>query len=120
MRWYNRSPAGRAFSAIFEPYELHYQDTAEQIKTCAQAVNDLANAASRTEIRDINITIQLMQRDSHRREEKLLEMQTQLQEIQETQLKMETSADHRLQIATSTHFLLLSLCHRVLIAIRRP
>ena len=120
MRWYNRSPAGRAFSAIFKPYELHYQDAAEQIKTCAQAVNDLASAASRTEIRDINITIQLMRRDSHRREEKLLQMQTQLQETQRTQLRMEKSVHSMLQIATSAQSLSLAIRNGELIAKRRP
>jgi hypothetical protein len=94
MRWYNRSPAGRAFSSIFKPYELQYQDTAEQIENCAEAVKDLASAASRTELRDVHITIQSM----HQR---LLDVQAQLRETQKFQLKIETSVDHVLQVTTS-------------------
>lgn len=101
LRWYSRSPAGRTFSTIFKPYELTYQDTVEKIRVCAQAVSDIANAVSRTEVKDMNITIQLMRRDSGRREEKLREMQTQLRQTQEVQLKTERSVKDMLQVVTS-------------------
>jgi hypothetical protein len=94
MHWYNRSPAGRAISAIFDPYELRYQDTAEAIKRCAQAVDDMASAASRTEIRDVNTTVQLMH-------QKLFDMQAELQKTQKSQLSVERNIDRVLQIANS-------------------
>lgn len=95
MRWYNHSPAGRAFHSIFKP--LEYQDTVEQIKVCAQAVNDIASAASRTEIRDIHITIQLMQQHSRQREQRLVEMQAELLRTQQAQLEMVEKVDRVLQ-----------------------
>jgi len=101
MRWYHRSPAGRALSSIFKPFELEYEDTVEQIKLCAEAINDIANAASRAEVRDMHITIQLMRREMQRRDQKLTEMQSQVKATQCTQLKMEEKINDSLLVATS-------------------
>lgn len=64
LRWYNRSRVGRALSAVFSPYELKYKDTVEQIQRCAKAVNDMAAAKSRAEIRDIHISLEMMRRET--------------------------------------------------------
>jgi hypothetical protein len=101
MRWYNRSPAGRAISSIFKPYELEYQDTVDQIKLCAEAVHDLASAASRAEIRDMNITINLLREDMQLRQQTLVEMQNRLTQTQENHLKIEESVNRTLQVAIS-------------------
>ena len=101
MRWYNRSSAGRAFSSIFKPYELEYEDTVEQIKLCAEAINDMASAASRAEVRDMHITIQLMRKEMQRRDQKLTKMQLQVKETQRIQLQIHEAVNDSLQIATS-------------------
>lgn len=104
MRWYNRSPAGRAISSFLKPYELEYQDTVEQIKLCAETVHDLASAASRAEIRDINITINLLRREMQQRQETLDEMQRKLAETQENHLKVDESVNCALQVAISEFY----------------
>jgi hypothetical protein len=57
VRWYSRSSLGRFFSGLKNPFKLDYQDLVEQIKVCSAAIEDLANAGARVEIRDIS-TIQ--------------------------------------------------------------
>jgi hypothetical protein len=57
VKWYNRSSLGRLWSSLKAPFELDYKDLVEQIKTSSAAVEDLANAGARVEIRDIR-TIQ--------------------------------------------------------------
>jgi hypothetical protein len=57
VRWYSRSSLGRFFSGLKHPFKLDYQDLVEQIKVCSAAIEDLANAGARVEIRDIS-TIQ--------------------------------------------------------------
>jgi hypothetical protein len=57
VRWYSRSSLGRFFSGLKHPFKLDYQDLVEQIKICSAAIEDLANAGARVEIRDIS-TIQ--------------------------------------------------------------
>ena len=98
VRWYTMGPAGRAFSSIFKPFDLDYKDTVEQIKLCSQTVNNIANASSRAEIRDIHITIQMQNRQLQERDKKLHEMQLQLKEIQS---KIDRSTSQVLQVATS-------------------
>ncbi|KAF2195728.1 hypothetical protein K469DRAFT_17491 [Zopfia rhizophila CBS 207.26] len=63
IKWYNRSPLGRAFSAAFTPYELKYKDTVEQIKLYSRTIKDIAVAKSQAELRDMHISIKLMQQD---------------------------------------------------------
>lgn len=101
MRWYNRSSIGRAFSTILKPYELEYEETVEQIRLCAEAINDIASAAGRAEVRDMHITIQLMRREMERRDQKLTEMQSQVKEAQRMQLQMNELLSNSLQVATS-------------------
>ncbi|EDU51595.1 hypothetical protein PtrSN002B_010849 [Pyrenophora tritici-repentis] len=62
VRWYSRSSLGRFFSGLKNPFELHYQDLVEQIKTRSADVQDLANAGARVDIRDI-LTIQALKHD---------------------------------------------------------
>lgn len=104
IRWYNRSSAGRAFSSIFKPYELEYEDTIEQIRLCAEAINDMASAASRAEVRDMHITIQLMRREMQRRDQKLTEMQLQVKDTQRKQLQMHETVNNSPQVANSEFF----------------
>ncbi|KAF2020928.1 hypothetical protein BU24DRAFT_416589 [Aaosphaeria arxii CBS 175.79] len=101
MRWYNRSSVGRAVSAIFEPYELEYKDTVEQIKLCAETVEDIANAASRAETRDINITINLVLAEMRKREVKLALMQEEITKTRYAQCKMEEVVNSTLLVATT-------------------
>lgn len=73
----------------------------EQIKLCAEAINDIANAASRAEVRDMHITIQLMRREMQKRDQKLTEMQSQIKATHCTQLKIEEKVNNSLLVATS-------------------
>jgi hypothetical protein len=75
VKWYNMSRASRVVHAIVNPPELEYQETVQQIKFCAETVNELASAAERAEIRDIHVTLQLQHR-------KVLEMQEQMKRVQ--------------------------------------
>jgi hypothetical protein len=111
VRWYNRSSAGRAFSSIFKPYELEYEDTIEQIKLCAEAISDMASAASRAEVRDMHITIQLMRREMQRRDQKLTEMQLQVRNTQRKQSQMHEIISDSLQVANSGFFSYIQTCY---------
>lgn len=101
MRWYNRSSVGRGFSAILKPYELEYEDIVEQIKLCAKAINDIASAASRAEVRDMHITIQLIRQDMQKRDQKLVEMQLQAKNAQKSRLQLAELVTQSIQVATS-------------------
>jgi hypothetical protein len=57
VRWYSRSSLGRFFSGLKHPFKLDYEDLVEQIKVCSVAIENLANAGLRVEVRDIS-TIQ--------------------------------------------------------------
>lgn len=59
VKWYTRSRIGRVVSAIVNPVEL--DKTVQQIQSCAETVRDLASAASRVEIRDIHVLLQLQE-----------------------------------------------------------
>jgi hypothetical protein len=76
--WYNKSSAGRALSSILKPFELDYQDTVDQIKLCSETINNIAHGASRAEIRDMHITVQLIHGNLQGMQKKLHQIQVQL------------------------------------------
>jgi len=51
VKWYNRSPAGRAFSAMVKPFELSLKDIVEKINSCSRTVDQIASAAAKAELR---------------------------------------------------------------------
>ncbi|KAF4862736.1 hypothetical protein CGCSCA1_v014693 [Colletotrichum siamense] len=55
LKWYNVSPASRIVKSLFKPFELSYKETVDHIKRCAQTINDIANVAAKSEIREVNI-----------------------------------------------------------------
>lgn len=63
IKWYSFGPAGRAISALFKPFELSYKSTIDEIRHCADSIEELAAATARAEIRDIHV---LLQRQSQR------------------------------------------------------
>ncbi|KAH7084903.1 hypothetical protein BKA63DRAFT_4973 [Paraphoma chrysanthemicola] len=91
VRWYNRSPLGRLWSALKSPYELDYKELVDQIKVSSAAVEDLANAGARAEIRDIRTIQDLAQAQFTEFYNKLLEKQE----------RFETSIIQLMQVATS-------------------
>ncbi|KAH8747124.1 hypothetical protein BGZ57DRAFT_917011 [Hyaloscypha finlandica] len=95
-RWYNKSSAGRALSSILKPFELDYQDTVDQIKLCSETINNIAHGASRAEIRDMHITVQLIHGNLQGMQQKLHNMEVQLCE---KELKMSSHIDQVLQVA---------------------
>ena len=74
VQWYNRSPLGRLWSSITSPFELDYQELVEQIQLSSKAVDDLANAGSRAEVRDIHILTELQNQQILGVDMKLLEI----------------------------------------------
>ncbi|KNG47929.1 hypothetical protein TW65_05269 [Stemphylium lycopersici] len=94
LRWYNRSPLGRLWSAITTPFELDYQELVEQIQHCSQAVDDLANAGARAEIRHVRTLADLQHTQ-------LREHGVKLAQILERQKKADELLAQVMQIATS-------------------
>ncbi|RAR04552.1 hypothetical protein DDE82_004509 [Stemphylium lycopersici] len=94
VRWYNRSPLGRLWSAITTPFELDYQELVEQIQHCSQAVDDLANAGARAEIRHVRTLADLQHTQ-------LREHGVKLSQILERQKKADELLAQVMQIATS-------------------
>jgi hypothetical protein len=92
VKWYNRSSLGRLWSALKAPFELNYKDLVEQIKASSAAVEDLANAGARLEIRDIR-TIQ----DIHH-----VQFVEFYNKLLERQAKLEDSVSQLMQVATSS------------------
>jgi hypothetical protein len=92
VRWYNKSSIGRFVSAITSPFELDYQELIDQIKVSSAAVEHLANAGARVEIRDIR-TIQ----DLHQ-----AQMMDLYGKLLDRQVKFEDSIMQLIQVTTST------------------
>lgn len=65
-------------ASIFNPFELHYEEAVKQIKACSHTVEQIANAASRAEIRDISVLSRHQHKDSQARDQKLEAMQSQM------------------------------------------
>jgi hypothetical protein len=91
-----------------KPFELDYKDTVEQIKICTATVEDIASAAARAEIRDVNITVQMLDRKLQDRDKRLDETYKKLHEMQvqlkEKQVKIDDQVDRVLQVVTSARF----------------
>ncbi|KAE9368087.1 hypothetical protein N431DRAFT_417137 [Stipitochalara longipes BDJ] len=97
-RWYNKSSARRALSSILKPFELEYQNTVDQIKLCSDTINNLAQGASRAEIRDVNIIVQLIHGKMQGIEKNLHNMQVQLNE---KDFRIISHIDQVLQVAVA-------------------
>ncbi|KAM3070521.1 hypothetical protein ACMFMG_010342 [Clarireedia jacksonii] len=95
-RWYNKSSAGRALSSILKPFELNYQDSVDQIKLCSETISNIAHGASQAEIRDIHITVQHVHGNLQGMQQKLLDMQLQLDK---KELRMTSHIDQVLKVA---------------------
>ncbi|KAF2498987.1 hypothetical protein BU16DRAFT_454960 [Lophium mytilinum] len=104
VNWYKRGLAARIRSAIFKPYKLEYQDTVEQIKLCARTVDDVATSGNRAEVRDMNITMQILHTEARRRDEEARERDEKLHamqlELKEMQVRVEETVINVLQVAT--------------------
>ena len=98
-RWYHKSSAGRALSSILKPWELDYQDTVDQVKLCSEVINNLAHGASRAEIRDMHIKIQLIHGNLQEMQQTLHSMQVQLDD---KDLKMVSQIDQALQVVIAS------------------
>jgi len=90
--WYSRCSLGRFFSGLKNPFKLEYHDLVEQIKVCSVAIEDLANAGARVEIRDISTTQTL-------HHSQLMDLWGKLLEKQEW---VEKSLTQLLQVTTSS------------------
>lgn len=105
VKWYNMGPASRALQSILKPFDLDYKDTVEQIKICSETVEDIANAAARAEIRDMNITVKLLDKKLQERDRKLDETYMKLHDMQaelkDQQLKIDGQVDRVFQVVTS-------------------
>lgn len=55
LKWYDNSRVKRMIGAVFHPYEVGYEDTVRQIRSCITSIQDLANSKSRAEIRDLTL-----------------------------------------------------------------
>ncbi|KAF2113903.1 hypothetical protein BDV96DRAFT_600662 [Lophiotrema nucula] len=91
VRWYNRSSLGRLWASFKTPFELDYKDLVEQIRVCSHAVEDLANAGARAEIRNIRVLLELHHARAIEQDAKLLELQN----------RLENSMTQLMQVATS-------------------
>jgi len=94
VRWYRKSPWGRICSAIKTPFELGYQDLVNHIQECSKAVEDLASAGARAEIRDVHELARLQYAQ-------IRDLDAKLAEVMEGQRKFEVHVTQLLQIATS-------------------
>jgi len=94
VRWYKKSPLGRMCSAIKTPFELGYQDLVNHIQECSKAVDDLASAGARAEIRDVHELARLQHAQ-------IWKLDAKQAEVIEGQKKLEVQVTQLLQLATS-------------------
>lgn len=94
VRWYRKGPWGRICSAIKTPFELGYQDLVNHIQECSKAVDDLASAAARAEIRDVHTLARLQHAQ-------IWKLDAKLAEVMEGQKRFAAHFTHILQVATS-------------------
>jgi hypothetical protein len=99
--WYNKSSAGRALSSIFKPFELNYQDAVDQIRLCSETINNIADGASRAELRDMHIEFKLIHRNQQGIRQDLHNMQVQSDE-RESRLGSHISQVLQVAIASKT------------------
>jgi hypothetical protein len=76
------------------PFELKYQELVEQIQLCSKAVDDLANAGARVEIRDVRTLTELQHAQIRGLDVKLLK-------VLEEQKQFKAQVVQLLQVATS-------------------
>lgn len=81
-------------SAIPTPFELDYQELVEKIQQCSQAVDDLANAGARAEIRHVRTLADLQHIQ-------LREHDVKLSQVLERQKKSDEFLTQMIQVATS-------------------
>jgi len=94
VRWYKKSPLGRICSAIKTPFELCYQDLVNHIRECSKAVDDLASAGARAEIRDVHELARLQHAQ-------IWKLDAKQAEVMEGQKKLEVQVTQLLQLASS-------------------
>ncbi len=91
-----------------KPFELDYKDTVEQIRLCSENVENIANAAARAEIRDINIIVQMLDRKVQESDKKLEEANKKLREMQvqlkDDQTRLYGQVDRVFQVVTSESY----------------
>jgi hypothetical protein len=74
IRWYKKSSLGRMCSAIVTPFEIDYKDLVEHIQECSKVVDDLANAGTRAEMRDVHVLTNVQLAQSRELDVKVLEI----------------------------------------------
>jgi hypothetical protein len=58
VKWYKKSKLAHSVSAVFKPYGLGFKAIVEDISEASRRVDQEASAASKAEIRDLNIKLQ--------------------------------------------------------------
>ena len=96
LQWYTAHPLKRAIRSIAKPYDLEYKQIAEQIKSCAQSVSDIAGLANQAEVRDMHLAVQRLQGVMRNQAQKLADLQA---EIQFSHKRIDVSIDQILQVA---------------------
>ena len=57
IEWYKKGKLMHSISAIIKPFSLSFKPIIEEMAELSRRVDELANAASKAEIRDLHITI---------------------------------------------------------------
>lgn len=63
VKWYKKSKLQHAFSAVVKPYKLSFKDIVDEIAERSRQVDELANAASKAELRDVNLEVGALRRE---------------------------------------------------------
>lgn len=62
IKWCKKGKARHAIAAIAHPFELKFKNIIDEVTRRSRVVDELANAASKAEIRDLHLTVHQMQR----------------------------------------------------------
>jgi hypothetical protein len=80
-RWYQQGKLRHTWEALARPVELHYNDLIEEIERCTMNINEMANAGSRAEQRDIHLELRSLKEDLKCSREETKKSEAMLQEM---------------------------------------
>jgi hypothetical protein len=61
IKHYKKGRLAKSFSAVVKPFSLSFKHLIDDISQCSRHVDELANSASKAEIRDLHIQVQRLE-----------------------------------------------------------
>jgi len=76
LRWYQQGKGKHILSAIASPWSLHYEEELRDIDQSSRSVQDLAQSASRAELRELRFQVHQSRSDQQQARLELIDLKT--------------------------------------------